>query len=1032
MTRRDRLADLLRLYSGGLRVDDRAAPIADERDGAALDADDEDEDHVATRPAAHAWHPGARPLTWKEHLSAVRHALQSSTGERPSAWPAGREILYVVDVATAVRDNGLVLEVCYRDPRKRGGFTQTRRLGLRREHLGSIVDPVDQRLLALLGGARDPDRLWMDAHPAYGAVSHRYLIPADLYEAILPLACRTGRCHLRAASPHPELLPLAWDDGPAWALSLDVQAVPRAGHYLVSGSLHRGEERMALSAPKLLLAGGLVFTAERVARLEDGGTFAWIAHLRQHASLRVPQAQGPAFVAMLLGLSRLPRLGLPEELRYEEVSVVPHPRLRVRPAPPHWGPTRLRATLSFDYDGAVVRAADEGGGTYDAARRRFLRRDADAERQAALRLRQVGFGERPLHGGYRARTVLGVATRDFPRAIALLVAEGWHVEADGKLYRQPGPLRLEVVSGVDWFELHGAVDFGGAVARLPELLAALRRRDRVVLLGDGTYGVLPEEWLRRYRMLGELGTPAADHLRFGRNQVGLLDALLAELPEARPDTRFLRARDELRRFTGVEPREAPAGFTGRLRSYQRDGLGWLHFLQRFGFGGCLADDMGLGKTVQVLALLESRREAREAMPSAHGGAGRPGPTLAVVPRSLVFNWGQEAGRFTPKLRVLDHTGAGRLRVGEHFDDYDLILTTYGTLRRDALLFKDVRFDYVILDEAQAIKNAATESAKAARLLQAGHRLALSGTPIQNHVGELGSLFEFLNPGMLGAAALLGGDAPGARSPDPETLTLLTRALRPFILRRTKAQVAPDLPPRTQQTLSCELDPSQRRLYDELRAHYRASLLDRIGRHGIGRSKIQVLEALLRLRQAACHPGLIDRARAGEPSAKLDVLLPQLAEVREEGHKALVFSQFTSLLALVRARLDQARVPYEYLDGRTRDRAARVERFQTDPDCLLFLVSLTAGGLGLNLTAAEYVFLLDPWWNPAVEAQAIDRTHRIGQTRPVFAYRLIARDTVEEKVVELQETKRALADSIISADPSLLRTLSGEDLELLLS
>jgi superfamily II DNA or RNA helicase len=1026
MTRRDRLADLLRLYGGSLRPDDGAL-----RDRG-VDGDDENDDRLTRAPSAHAWQPGTRPLTWKEHLSALRYALQSATGERPAAWPDGRQILYVVDVGAALRDNGLVLEVCYRDPRKRGGFTQMRRLAVSRDDLRAVADPVDQQLLALLGGARDPDRLWMDTSPAYGAVFHRYLVPADLYDAVLPLACATGRCHLRTASPEAELRPLAWDDGPPWALSVDVQTVARAGHYLVSGSLRRGEERMTLSAPKLLLAGGLVLTAERAARLEDGGTFAWIAHLRQHGSLRVPHAQGPAFVAMLLGLPRVPRLDLPDELRYEEVSVAPRPRLRVRPAPPHWGPTRLRATLSFDYDGAVVRADERGGGTFDAERRRFLRRDAQAEREAALRLREVGFGERPLHAGYRARTVLAVATRDFPRAIGLLVADGWHVEADGKLYRQPGPLRLDVVSRVDWFELHGTVDFGGAVAQLPELLAALRRRERVVLLGDGTYGVLPEEWLRRFRMLGELGTPAADHLRFHRNQVGLLDALLAELPEARPDTLFVRARDELRRFAGIEPGEAPAGFSGQLRAYQRDGLGWLHFLQRFGFGGCLADDMGLGKTVQVLALLESRREAREATPAAQAGPARPGPTLVVVPRSLVFNWKQEAARFTPKLRVLDHTGAGRLRVGEHFEDYDLILTTYGTLRRDALLFKDVRFDYVILDEAQAIKNAATESAKAARLLQGAHRLALSGTPIQNHVGELWSLFEFLNPGMLGAAALLGADGSVARAPDPETLTLLTRTLRPFVLRRTKEQVAPDLPLRTQQTLSCELDPGQRRLYEELRDHYRAALLDRIGRQGIRRSKIQVLEALLRLRQAACHPGLIDRTRVGEPSAKLDVLLPQLAEVREEGHKALVFSQFTSLLAIVRSRLDEARVPYEYLDGRTRDRAARVERFQTDPDCLLFLVSLTAGGLGLNLTAAEYVFLLDPWWNPAVEAQAIDRTHRIGQTRPVFAYRLIARDTVEEKVLELQETKRALADSIISADESLIRTLSREDLELLLS
>ena len=344
----------------------------------------------------------------------------------------------------------------------------------------------------------------------------------------------------------------------------------------------------------------------------------------------------------------------------------------------------------------------------------------------------------------------------------------------------------------------------------------------------------------------------------------------------------------------------------------------------------------------------------------------------------------------------------------------------------------MRFDYVILDEAQAIKNAASESAKAARLLQADHRLALSGTPVQNHLGELWSLFEFLNPGMLGSAAAFGGNGPGTRMADGETRAILGRALRPFILRRTKEQVARDLPVKTEQTLFCELDAAQRRLYDELRHHYRVSLLGRIGRDGIGRSKIQVLEALLRLRQAACHPGLLDRARRDEPSAKLDALLPQLADVREEGHKALVFSQFTSLLDIVRARLDRGGARYEYLDGKTRDRAACVERFQRDPDCLLFLVSLKAGGLGLNLTAAEYVFLLDPWWNPAVEAQAIDRTHRIGQTRPVFAYRLIAKDTVEEKILELQQTKRELADAIVSADESLIRTLTREDLELLLS
>jgi SNF2 family DNA or RNA helicase len=297
---------------------------------------------------------------------------------------------------------------------------------------------------------------------------------------------------------------------------------------------------------------------------------------------------------------------------------------------------------------------------------------------------------------------------------------------------------------------------------------------------------------------------------------------------------------------------------------------------------------------------------------------------------------------------------------------------------------------------------------------------------------LWSLFEFLNPGMLGQASLFKLAGGAARDPDPETRAILAKGLRPFILRRTKGQVAKDLPEKTEQTLYCELEPEQRKLYDELRDHYRQSLRATIESVGMNRAKIQVLEALLRLRQAACHPGLIDKTKTDAPSAKLDMLFPQLQEAMEEGQKTLVFSQFTSLLAIVRAKLDREGIPYEYLDGKTRNRQEKVEHFQNDPECKLFLISLKAGGVGLNLTAAEYVFLLDPWWNPAVEAQAIDRTHRIGQTKPVFAYRIIAKNTVEEKVLELQNTKRNLAEAILTADNSVLTNLKREDLEMLLS
>ncbi|HYU26623.1 MAG TPA: DEAD/DEAH box helicase, partial [Thermoanaerobaculia bacterium] len=477
----------------------------------------------------------------------------------------------------------------------------------------------------------------------------------------------------------------------------------------------------------------------------------------------------------------------------------------------------------------------------------------------------------------------------------------------------------------------------------------------------------------------------------------------------------------------VEAEPPPTSFRGALRPYQQDGLGWFSFLRNLGFGGCLADDMGLGKTIQVLALLDQRR----AVPPEERR-----PSLVVAPRSVVFNWKAEAARFTPELRVLDHATPDRLPTTDHFLDHDVVLTTYGLLRREAERFAGVEFDYAILDEAQAIKNASSQAAKAATLLRARHRLALTGTPVENHLGELASLFEFLNPGMLHAKSTrvtrMLRDAGGRTPEAAEARGMLARSVRPFILRRTKGQVAPELPARVEQTIYCELEAKQRKLYDELRDYYRASLLQRVADQGLATSKIHILEALLRMRQAACHPGLVDAKRRSETSAKLDTLFEELPILLDERHKVLVFSQFTSLLSIVRDEMQQRGIAYAWLDGKSRDREEQVTRFQNDAAVPVFLISLKAGGLGLNLTAAEYVFLLDPWWNPAVEAQAIDRAHRIGQSRNVVAYRLVARDTIEEKILLLQESKRSLAEAIIGEENSILRQITAEDLELLLS
>jgi hypothetical protein len=985
------------------------------------DFNDEDgDDLISPRyPPVQIPPPAPKPPAWQSQLSGIAQMHLARSSARLN-WPAARQILYIVDISLNHRSDGVVISTLTRDVKADGTLKPPASILLKRDQIGQLPSADDREILSLMAGGV-PYYNW-----GYSGdrehISGASVVPHSLAAKVIALAAQAGRLFVQLRAGTDTLSPLTWDDGEPWRFGMDLRRRKNGGWEVV-GRLRRGADRIELIDAMLISTGGLVFTRSRAALLAEDTPLEFLFHLQKSGPIHAPEEDLDGLLGALLSLPALPFLELPEDLHIETVSPPPRPSLRIHAKRyPERASEKLEADLSFDYEGHQVSDSNQIRGFYQAKDRRFIQRHAEAEGTAVRLLSDLGAKyQKSTYWNSEPKWLM--TPSKLPRLVRALVEAGWHIEADGKIFRRPGAFKIEVSSGVDWFELHGDVEYGETRAQLPELLEAVRRGESMVLLDDGTYGVLPEEWLNKIGLLAGLGTPDEGHIRFRPSQAGLLDALLASQPEASCDATFTRVRQELGQFQGVTAALQPDGFVGRLRDYQREGLGWMEFLRRFSFGGCLADDMGVGKTAQVLALLEARRAKRT--------ASEPGmPSLIVVPRSLIFNWKQEAQRFTPQLRVLDYTGLGR--DGHSLSDYDLILTTYGTLRRDAVHLKDVEFDYVVLDEAQAIKNAATEAAKAVRLLRGNHRLALSGTPVENHLGELWSLFEFLNPGMLGKASVFKLTGGAGRNPDEETRLLLTHALRPFILRRTKAQVAPELPAKTEQTIYCELESSQRRLYDELRQHYRDSLLQRIKNEGLAKSKIMVLEALLRLRQAACHPGLIDPKRVKEKSAKLDTLLEQLREVLDEGHKALVFSQFTSLLAIVRDRLDTEGVIYEYLDGSTRDRQARVERFQNDANCGLFLISLKAGGLGLNLTAAEYVFLLDPWWNPAVEAQAIDRAHRIGQARQVFAYRLIARDTVEEKVLELQKSKRDLAAAIIGEDNSLIRNLRREDLELLLS
>jgi superfamily II DNA or RNA helicase len=957
---------------------------------------------------------------WRRHLeqlSAFGRKIPEATLRRHE-----RQLLYLVQRRETLDRHNLTIRVSQRERRKDGTWGKIKHQRIRPEDIASLPDGADQRILTLLLGASQAYAYRYAYVDSYGS---EFPINQAAWDVVLPLMCATERCFLQRAPDREPEGPLQWDPSEPWEFCLRAKVGEGENDYQVSGVFRRDTDEIELAGPDLVIGGGLIFHGGRIARLRDHGAFPLVGVLRERNGLTVPRREGDDFVAQYLKLWQRPPLELPEDLVFQETSPTPRPLLSIRKGQPHpWMPPRLIAELAFEYAGETIPFDAPGPGIFRKDKRLFVRRSRELEEALSERLARLGFRK-----GYAAQGAsFSLVPSLLPRAARVLVSEGWHVEAQGQLFRTPGAVRVEINSGVDWFEVSGGAAFGDISVPLPRLLAALKRGEHTVALGDGSVGILPEEWLERYGMLAELGSAEQNHFRFARHQAGLLDALIAAEPEVKADEVFRRLRDELNNFTGIETAEAPPCFTGQLRDYQREGLGWMSFLRRFGFGGCLADDMGLGKTVQALALLEERRTARAQL--AQGANDEtPRPSLVVVPRSLVFHWRGEAERFAPQLRVLDHTGSARRKPGAHFAEYDVVLTTYGTLRRDALHFKDQRFDYCILDEAQAIKNSTTLSAKAARLLRADHRLAMSGTPVENHLGELWSLFEFLNPGMLGSASLFGA---AGRNPDATTRQVLSRALRPFILRRTKAQVARELPEKTEQTIYCDLEPREKKLYDELRDYYRARLLKNGDGDSINKLKFQALEALLRLRQAACHPGLIDRKKSAEPSAKVDTLIAQLDQVIDEGHKALVFSQFTSLLAIVRQRLDSAGISYAYLDGRTRDRQARVEDFQNNPDLKLFLISLKAGGLGLNLHAAEYVYLLDPWWNPAVEAQAIDRAHRIGQTRQVFAYRLIARDTVEEKVLELQRTKRDLADAIVTGNNSLIQTLTREDLQLLLS
>ncbi len=587
-----------------------------------------------------------------------------------------------------------------------------------------------------------------------------------------------------------------------------------------------------------------------------------------------------------------------------------------------------------------------------------------------------------------------------------------------------GKISTSVSSGQDWFEVDISVSFGDNRVTLIDIKKAVLNQQRYIQLKDGSVGVLPSEWFHKLEKFFRNGEINKDKLEISKLRFSVIDELFDNLDDTTILQEITEKRQRLKTFTNIEKTEVPKQIKASLRHYQKEGLNWLNFLDEMQWGGILADDMGLGKTVQVLSFLQLQANKNS------------GTSIIVVPTTLLFNWENELKKFAPKLKAHYYYGVDRKKNTADFKNYDLVFTTYGVLLRDIETLRKFRFNYAVLDESQAIKNPLSHRYKAACLINARNKIALTGTPIENGTFDLFAQISYVNRGFFGGAQKFRENYSTPIDKDGNEVIAgeLNKVINPFILRRTKEKVASELPDKTEDIIYCEMENEQRRVYDAYRNEYRNQLLKKIETDGIGKSKMMVLEALTRLRQICDSPVLLNSDEISETqSVKIKEIVRHITN-KTGKHKLLVFSQFVKMLGLIKDELAKLNIEYEYLDGQcsSQQREQSVNHFQENENLRVFLISLKAGGTGLNLTAADYVYIVDPWWNPAVENQAIDRCHRIGQDKKVFAYRMICKNTVEEKIIALQNKKKKIAGDIIQTDESILKKLNKTDIAALFS
>ena len=761
-----------------------------------------------------------------------------------------------------------------------------------------------------------------------------------------------------------------------------------------------------------------------------------IHYFEEHGTVKVKGENFSGFFqSLVVPLANRYRLELAVNREVREIPLVPQPKLYVKEVDRF---LLLQPVFAYQYEGEDRELAADGATQFVIERAEailLLQRDAAQEEETLAFLRQ-------LHPDFEQQR----GKPHFYLPFEEVMRNGWFFTVFDQIREKQIPvfgfntlshlrynpnrpvMQMRTSSGIDWFDLRIEISFGDQLASLASVRKAVLNRQNYVQLGDGTLGMLPEEWLQKYATIFRLGSVKDGRLELSKKHFPLIDALSEEIDDPEVRREVEEKKRKLLGFHEMARVDLPPNLRATLRDYQTEGFQWLNFLDEFGWGGCLADDMGLGKTLQVLAFLQHQKNL-------HGRV----TNLVVVPTTLIFNWNAEVEKFCPDLSIYTYRGLDRRKGFRLFDGYDLVLTTYGTVRSDVEMLADYPFHYVVLDESQAIKNPGSQIAKAVKQLKARNRLVMTGTPIENNTFDLYSQMDFLNPGLLGGQDFFKVEyaTPIDKYRDAEKAQELRKLVYPFMLKRTKEEVAKDLPDKTETVLYCEMETHQRRVYEAFKVQYKEKIFQKIAEEGLGQSGFLILEGLLKLRQICDSPALLNGALAGESedygheSAKLTELVREIEE-NAGNHKILLFSQFLKMLDLIREKLDALRIKYQYLDGQTVDRAAKVNSFQQDAETRVFLMSLKAGGVGINLTEADYVYLVDPWWNPAVEQQAIDRTHRIGQTKKVFAYRMICKDSIEEKIMQLQEKKKLIADDVISTETGFVKKLTQEDIVELFS